>query len=277
MSETVVNPQPEATETKRTLPSDIEQTRIVAKYDVLKYLRSNRLMGVIAIEALVLVLITVIPILLGKSLPSNKDDFVAVYVNFSSFLVVIGATLFAGDAIVSEFQGRTGFLLFPNPVRRSSILVGKFISAVEAMLLIIGIYYAVALILGVGFTGGFSMLGLYSMLLAMLYAVAAVSLGFLISSLIKGSTGAIVLTFFMLLLILPVVSAMVTLGGGDPSFVLTYAANIVSNIMISPYPATKASGTAITSVPVGIVVMIAYSVICMLATYFVFKRREMSA
>ena len=174
MSETVVNPQPEATENKRTLPSDIQQTRIVAKYDVLKYLRSNRLMGVIAIEALVLVLITVIPILLGKSLPSNKDDFVAVYVNFSSFLVVIGATLFAGDAIVSEFQGRTGFLLFPNPVRRSSILVGKFISAVEAMLLIIGIYYAVALILGVGFTGGFSMLGLYSMLLAMLYAVAAV-------------------------------------------------------------------------------------------------------
>ncbi len=184
----------QAQEKKRlvtTLPSDVDQVMVVAKYDVLKYLRSKRLLGIIAIEVLVLVLITAIPPLLGNAYPTDVNTLVGRYVNFTDLLVIIGATLFAGDAIVSEFQGRTGYLLFPNPVKRSVLLAGKFIASLGAMFLVLIVYYGAALVLGLAITGSFSTLGLESLLLAMLYSISALAVGYLISSVMKGSTGSL--------------------------------------------------------------------------------------
>ena len=76
------------------LPSDVKQAGIIARYDILKYLYSKRLIGIIAIETLVLVLITLLPPLLGKSYPTDPNQFIGNYANFTSILVVIGATLF---------------------------------------------------------------------------------------------------------------------------------------------------------------------------------------
>ncbi len=109
--------------------------------------------GMIAIEVLVLVLITAIPPLLGNSFGTNPDVFINVYANFTGLLAIIGATLFAGDAIVSEFQGRTGYLLFPNPVKRSVLLAGKFIASVGAMFIVLFVYYGSALVLDLVLTG----------------------------------------------------------------------------------------------------------------------------
>ena len=105
-----------------TPPSDVNQVGVVVKYEVLKYLRSKRLMGLIIIEALVLLLITALPPLLGNDYATNADAFINGYTGYVTILIVIGATLFAGDAIVSEFQGRTGYLLFPKPVKREADL-----------------------------------------------------------------------------------------------------------------------------------------------------------
>ena len=270
------------------LPSDTKQAGIVARYDILKYLYSKRLIGIIAIEALVLVLITVLPPLLGKSYTTDPNQFIGNYANFTSIIVVIGATLFSGDAIVSEYQGRTGYLLFPNPVKKSSLLAGKFIASMAAMFLALLIYYVVALSLDVAITGAFSTLGVESLLLAMLYSVALLSVGYLISSVMKGSTGSLMLTFSTMFLIFPIASAVLSSGGVDPWFILQgFVNDTISYITQVPYPSNGMNGaglklitTGVTFVPdvgVSIAVMAAYAVVALLLSYFVFKRREMSA
>jgi len=40
------------TSTSTVLPSNIDQVRVVAKYDILKHLRSRRLLGILAIETI---------------------------------------------------------------------------------------------------------------------------------------------------------------------------------------------------------------------------------
>ena len=93
------------------LPSDLQQVRTVIKYDILKHLRSRRLLGMLVIEALLIVLIAWL--VMGEP----AQPFVTTMSAFTGLaptLIIIGATLFAGDAIVSEFQGRTGYLL-PQP------------------------------------------------------------------------------------------------------------------------------------------------------------------
>lgn len=270
-----------------TPPSDINQVGVVVKYEVLKYLRSKRLMGLIIIEALVLLLLTVLPPLLGNDYATNADAFINGYTSYVTILIVIGATLFAGDAIVSEFQGRTGYLLFPKPVKRSALLAGKFIASAGAMFLVLITYYLVALLLGLAITGGFSTLGVESLLLAMLYSLAALAVGYLISSVMKGATGALILTFALFLFILTILTGVLTLGGVEPWFLVNYAGGVVGYITQVPYPSSGTGdpgvgpgfsmATFIPDVGISIAVMLAYLVVSLVLAYFFFKKREMSA
>jgi ABC-2 type transport system permease protein len=272
------------------LPSDLKQVVTVARYDVIKHLRSKRLFGLLLIEAAVLVLITVLPSLLGSSYPSDPAVFAQSYANFVSVLIVIGATLFAGDALVSEFQGRTGFLLFPNPIKRSSLLAGKYLASLGIMTAALCLFYLIVSLLGLAITGGFSTLILESLLLALLYSAAALAVGYLISSIMRGSTGALILTFALFFIIFSLVAGMLQVGGVKPWFIITFAAGTILDILKVPYP-VDSSGSGLPApgagdisytnfvpeVGLSIAVMLAYTIISLVLAYVFFRRREMSA
>lgn len=279
----------DATRGARALPTDLQQVKVVAKYDILKYLRSRRLLGLLIIEALVLALITV---LVGTSdRPYTVNEVIGQYTGFVSILIILGATLFGGDAIVSEYQGRTGFLLFPNPVKKISILLGKFASSVAAMSLVLVIYYVVAIVAGLVMgSGSMSDRVFASLGLALLYGIAAISVAFLVSSIMKGSTGALILTFALFFLIFSIITSLIgELGGVKPWFMLDFAGGTVSYIMSDPYPVDSSmsfdlgDGLSFTTylfypeVYLSIGVMVAYAVIAMVLAYVFFRRREMSA
>jgi ABC-2 type transport system permease protein len=279
----------DATRGARALPTDLQQVKVVAKYDILKYLRSRRLLGLMIIEALVLALITV---LVGTSdRPYTVNEVIGQYTGFVSILIILGATLFGGDAIVSEYQGRTGFLLFPNPVKKISILLGKFASSVAAMSLVLVIYYVVAIVAGLVMgSGSMSDRVFASLGLALLYGIAAISVAFLVSSIMKGSTGALILTFALFFLIFSIITSLIgELGGVKPWFMLDFAGGTVSYIMSDPYPVDSSmsfdlgDGLSFTTylfypeVYLSIGVMVAYAVIAMVLAYVFFRRREMSA
>ncbi|MCX6650943.1 MAG: ABC transporter permease [Methanomassiliicoccales archaeon] len=263
-------------------PSDAAQVVTVFKYDILKYLRSRRLMGMLAIDALVLLLITLLPPLLGSDYSDDADSFVRTYASFGTVLVVIGATFFAGDVIVSEFQNRTGFLLFPNPVKKGTLLIGKFLASVAAMFLVLVIYYGVALLLGVGITGGLSVNGVESLMLAMPYSVAALAVGYLISTVMKGSTGALILTFALFLFIFSIITSVLSASGVDPWFILSQAGQSITDVFgASTSDNGGGSGFSMNSYSadtgVSIAVMLAYTIVALALTYVLFKRREMAA
>ncbi len=285
MTEVNVNEAPRG---KWPLPSDMQQIGVVAKYDIMKYMRSRRLLGMLVIEALVLIAMTAL--LATSTNPKTADGVVSQYAGFASILVVIGATLFGGDAIVSEYQGRTGYLLFPNPIRKVSILVGKFISAVAAMVLILVIYYAIALVAGLVMGNGLSTLGLASLGLAVLYGISALAVAFLISSFMKGTTGSLILTFALFFFVLDIVASILgSLGGVKPWFLLNFAGSSLSYITTDPYPVdaiqTIDIGTGQTmtlyafypDVWTSIAVMVAYTVVALVLAYLLFRRREMAA
>lgn len=272
---------------RTVLPSDLQQVRTVIKYDILKHLRSRRLLGMLVIEALVLALIAALA--LGQ--PAQPfTSTMGGFAGLASTLIIIAATLFAGDAIVSEFQGRTGYLLFPNPVKRSSLFLGKFLSVALAMVLVVLIYYAVAIGLSAAISSDVQHLDLafMSLGLALLYSLAAAGLGLLISSFMKGGTGAIILTFFMLFMILPSVDSIFQLTEDlAPTPSLTYASMAISSVMSVPYPPE----TVLMDLGVGgfkfylhtpplltaVAVMAAWTVATLALAFLLFRRREMAA
>ena len=273
----------------RHLPSDAAQIATVARYDIFKHLRSRRLIAIFVIEAAILALMISLPAILGQPYPEDPAEFVQSVVAFlfTNILIILAATMFAGDSICSEFQNRTGYLVFPNPIKKSSIYLGKFLSTALIVLLVVSIWYWAAIIAGAIITGDVSILAIQSYGLAVLYAFAASSIGFLISSILKGSTGALVLTFFLLFMIFPLVDSVGTLGGIEPVPSITYQAGAIDAVMTTPYPenwveyANESIGLPFNiyffypSVTSSVVVMIGYIAVCNVAGMILFKRREM--
>jgi ABC-2 type transport system permease protein len=275
-------------EANLTLPSDLAQSGIVARYELLKHLRSRRLLGILILEFAIIALILVIPPLQGQDYPSDSAKFAGMFVQRVWILIIIGSTLFAGDSLVSEFQQRTGYLLFPNPVKKRVLFVGKFAASAGVMFSALAVFYSIVTIIVVAIDGSISSLMAASFGLALLFAVAALAIGYLISSFMKGSTGALILTFALLLMILPIVDTVATLSKAKPDFSLTFSSGVIGYIMETPYPTDFVQNIDFggrtfeflnyyPDVSLSIIVALAYSALAITLAIWLFDRREMAA
>lgn len=355
----------------RKLPTDFEQIPIVWRYELLKYLRSKRLIGSVAIAALVIALIFVIPpatgspyngtdkavklwitspesqgmqlvsgigylnrsvvvadslevfqdgvlfsngnganwafstTLLGQSVNvilfaqnttghtytatyrwhTTSESFASGFIGFANLLIVICATFFGADAIVSEYQARTGYLIFPNPIRRATLYLGKFGASMTASILVIFIFYAVTGILSLVSVGGLDKDFFLSFAFALEYLLAVMAIAYLISTLMKGTTGATVLTFFLFIMILPIIDMVGGVSGFKASWSVTFSAGTISNILTSPYPTDSFSefpgrgGTFHNYYPdpsIAALVMLAYALVAVVISMVLFRRKQMT-
>ncbi len=210
------------------------------------------------------------------------DDFESGFLSFAGMLVMICATFFGADAIVSEFQGRTGYLVFPNPIKRSTLFLGKFAASMTSSIVLIGILYAGVAVLSLFASNGVDDDFLLSFAFALEYLFAAMAVAYVISSVLKGSTGAIVLTFFMFLMILPIVDGMSMVAGVKVEGSLTFASGVIQYVLFDPYPSDTTMdlpGMSFSSFypdpGIAALVMLSYAVIGLVLGLIIFKRKQL--
>jgi ABC-2 type transport system permease protein len=274
-----------ASKNQSSIPSDFQQFLFVVRYETLKYLRSRRLIAIIIILALIIGLILAVPPALGYDYPSDPLDFAGRFIGFASILIILCVTFFGADAIVSEFQHKTGYLLFPNPLKRSVILIGKFSASFLSSMLVILIFYGSVIISTTIITQSLKKEIGYSFIFAIIFLLSALSVTYLISSIMKGTTGATVLTFFLFFLIFSIIESVFTFAKVKPWASLSFSSNIISTILVVPYPSDNLEGIPIgggQTIPIyypeialSLLVMFFYLVIAFALTYFIFSRKEM--
>ncbi len=213
----------------------------------------------------------------------SPESFETMFLNFTSFLVIICATFFGADAIVSEFQNRTGYLVFPNPVKRSALFVGKFLASLTAGLVVLVLFYVILAALSMVSARGLDDDFLLSFVYSLEFLVAAMAVAYLISSVLKGSTGATVLTFFLFVMILPIVDSVSMFAGVKIEGSLTFSAGALIYVLTDPYPADESMDFGVFSMNVyypdpalAHVIMLAYAVIALGLGLFFFRRRQLS-
>ena len=166
----------------------------------------------------------------------STEDFSSLFLSFASILIILAATFFAADAIVGEFQNRTGYLVFPTPLKRWVLFMGKFVASMTAGLLVIVLFYAGTAVLSYAAVGDVDDDFVLSFLFSVEFLWAATAVAYLISSILKGSTGATVLTFLMFMVILPIVDSVSMFAGVKIEASLTFAASVIGYVVIDPYP-----------------------------------------
>ncbi len=123
------------------------------------------------INALVLAILTIV-IFAVKIENLDTEMGLGLYIGISSWLMLLGATLFSASSLVAEFEERTALMLFTKPIRKGSIFMGKMMAAYGLNLGFVIIYYVVASIAIAIKTGGFSVNIFASLGYCMLYILA---------------------------------------------------------------------------------------------------------
>jgi ABC-2 type transport system permease protein len=207
---------------------EFDKLRVVIGYEFLKHIRRRRLYVIMAIalvaEALALILV---PTLLTGGYPDNVMNM-AVILTFGASLAALGSVFFAGDAIAGEFEGKTGFILFTNPIRKITLWTGKYLAGLLAVgLLIIFTYVVMAIALAAIYHEVpiqiFGSLGL-----CLLYAAAVLSLTFLFSAISKGSMGATVMTLLFIWVLSNIVESILAFTSNPYWFMISAGGDSVT-------------------------------------------------
>jgi len=271
---------------ENAVPSSIAQVGIITKYTFLDYFRSRRFL-----------ILSIITLLIGGLLtfavgyynpPAFKSSALAFYStwwgNAITFVVILSGIFFGGDAISGEFQNKTAYFGIPNPIRRSSIYIGKWLGAFIASTIILVMFTVITLGNGLAYFGLNVPLQFWeSLLFTWLYMVAVLGFTFFFSALFKSSSIAILTTVILFLFVFGIVELIAsTFAQVEPWFILTYGAGIISNVFTVPYPphimvidtGPLQLTTYVASIPEGIAIMAVYFVVMFVLGLVLFERKE---
>jgi len=281
------------TETKivssNMVPSSLTQVGITMKYTFLDYFRSRRFFILLTIALLISALLTFVvgyyrP---ASFLTSDLSFYSGWWGNSATYVIVLSGIFFGGDAISGEFQNKTGYFGLPNPIRRSSVYIGKWLAAFFASTVILGVFTAITV------SNGMYYFGLNvpyqfgeSVLFAWFYLAAVLGFTFFFSSLFKSSSMSILVTAILFLFAFTLIQTLVAnLVQIEPWFILTYGAQIIGNVLMVPYPPHSVvnnfgprGGISITTfnvqVPEGLAIIGLYFIITAILGLVLFERKE---
>src|SRR2546425_8612678 len=268
------------------LPGSIAQVGVMTKYELLTYFRSRRFFILLIIGLIISSILTAVVAYYGvSSFASNALGFYSFWWGNSVTLVVIlSGIFFGGDAISGEFQNKTGYFLVSNPLRRSSIYVGKWFGALIASAIVLAIYAAITVGNGLYYFGAnvpyqFA----ESLSFSILYLIAVLGFTFFFSSLFKSSSMSILVTAILFLFAFSLIQLIVSgLVQVEPWFIITYGSGIIGNALMDTYPTTQPirgpgggdRTTFAATIPEGIAILLIYFFATAILGLVLFERKE---
>ncbi len=208
---------------------ELEKLRVVTGYEFLKHIRRKRLYVILAL-ALVAELAVIISIpLLMDGYPDNMM-VMAFLLTVGPSLASLGAVFFAGDAIAGEFESKTGFILFTNPVKRITLWLGKYLACSIAVVLLVAFSYLITAIALLAIYGEVPAEMAQSFGLALLFAGAFLSVTFFFSSISKGAMGATVMTLLLVMVVFGIVESVLMFTDNPSWFLLSTGGDSIAAV-----------------------------------------------
>ncbi|MHA2129870.1 MAG: hypothetical protein ACW99L_07860 [Promethearchaeota archaeon] len=169
----------------------------------------------------------------------TQAEFYVSGLQFISFLTLFAACLFFSGIICSEFDKKTGFIVFPK-VNKYRLILAKYFGNLILVVSIVSIYYIILGLLGFYYYGGPINIRLFhSFGVAILYVVALSSFVTFFSSFMRSVNLTIISTLVILLIGFNIADQIVTLVFGDafePLYSLAYLGSLITGILQSPFP-----------------------------------------
>lgn len=228
----------------------------------------------------------------GYLLPDTQANYFSNGLTFISFLTLFAACLFFSGIICSEFDKKTGFIVFPK-INKYKLILGKYLGNLLLVSFIVTVYYFILALLGFFYYGGpINIRIYYSYAFALLYVITLSSFVTLFSSFLKSENVTIIITLVILLIGLNIADQIVTLLLGDkfePLYSVSYLGNLITSVLRNPFPNPRyvetpfsgmgrsfVFGSWITpTIEMGTTLLIVYIVVFFVLAALLFKRRQL--
>jgi ABC-type transport system involved in multi-copper enzyme maturation permease subunit len=201
-------------------------------------------------------------------------------------LIPISASAFGGSIIAADYQKQTKNLLFPK-IGKERLLIGRIIANYTLNAIAICFYYALVIIATLLKLGNVPIIILASLGWALFYTFMLLSFVIFMSSVMKNTSYAIIISILLLLIVFGMIQQILTFTGileyVEPLFIITYYSGIITWILDTSVdrfgPAgfgpladyTSWNSPSVYGALWGILI---YSTVLLIAAYFIFKKRH---
>ncbi len=281
---------------KRTKINRTKQFQDVIKFELIKFLRSRKIRAALILTAIVPLLIYLLTNFLLDSFISQiySDSGVVndyqIFVNFVLTLSLVNVIMFGGDSLTNDFENKTGYTLFINPISRTSFLFAKFVAASIAITSFNIMFYILASIFSYAKHSAIPENVLLSLVFASLFSIGLLSTSFALSSLFKRSNMSNIAFIFLWFIVVGLVEYFLILSEIKPWWSLTYAAGIIIYIFEVPYPKDSVidipsllipvqSQTIVNLIPevnLSIGVFLMYIIVGLMISVLFYKRKQLN-
>jgi ABC-2 type transport system permease protein len=264
------------------LPSDQVQFVTAIRRQFRFYRRTLRFYGLLGFVLLVSVAFLTVTIAQNND-GGTAPAYLASLLGAVPIFGIIICAFIGGDAISMDFGSGTGYFMLVLPVRRSVLLLGRYVAAFAASFSLLLVVYALALI-GTGYfygVGGVPWADLAQSLgLAALFVAAVVATAFFFSSFFRSPAMSMIATILILFLGFDIAGSIVTVAGVEPWFSILYAGDVITTVLV-PAPhemVTKVGRFTITSfspyIWEGATIMAVYLVGFLIVSLAIYHRKE---
>ena len=236
----------------------------------------------------------ILPLFPEFLLSNTQAQFFSGGLNFISFITLFAACLFFSGIICSEFNKRTGFIVFPK-INKYKLIIGKYLGNLILVVFIVAVFYFILGLFGFLYYGGpINIRIFYSFGFAVLYVIALSSFVTLFSSFMKNVNITIIITLVILLMGFNMTDQIINLIFADsfePLYSLAHLGKLITSVLLNPFPSLRydedpfgmggmmgdfSFGTWLTpNIFMGITLLLVYIVACFLLAAILFKRRQL--
>ena len=208
---------------------EFEKLKIVTGYEFLKHIRRKRLYVILGLMLVAELAVIISVPLLMDGYPDSMM-VMAFMLTVGPSMASLGAVFFAGDAIAGEFESKTGFMLFTNPVRRTTLVIGKYLACSIAVALLVAFSYIITAVTLLVIYGGVPGEMFQSFGLALLFAGAFLSVTFFFSSVSKGAMGATVMSLLLVMVVFGIIESVLMFTDNPSWFLLSTGGDSIAAV-----------------------------------------------
>jgi ABC-2 type transport system permease protein len=218
-----------------------------------------------------------------KALWTGGTAFSATLAGFSYFFICWTVTFMGSFAISNDFTINSGTYILTLPVKRTSIFLGRYLAATT--LSAVATLSLFALIAGESYYyfGDVPATLLKAYLVSLLVIVSAMSIVFLLSSLIKLDRFVLIGSFFLFFLAMPVIEGILQINSINVNSLLYVDANTVSRVIgYTPYffyadfIQIVPQNYNLLNTNEAIISMVIYSVLLFVVGLLVYRRKQIT-
>ena len=209
--------------------TELGKRGIVINYEFIKHIRRKRLWVILGIALVAELAVIILVPVLQDGYPNNVMVMAAM-LTVGPMLASIGAIFFAGDAIAGEFESRTGFMLFTNPIKKPTLWFGKYVASGIAVAMLVVFTYAII---------AFTLLGIYgevpgeildSFAQALMFSFSVLSVTFFFSAVSKGAMGATVITLLFVFVLSGIIESVLAFTGNEYWYLISAGGDSITMV-----------------------------------------------